>query len=829
MSNAYDQVKLAKVAVSKLVYDVDFLYSYLVPKELFDLKVGQIVLVPFGKSLRDRLGVVYDLETVCCCNVYDLNLKPVKEILNKDFVIKKDNLNLSKFMKERYFCTFFDALKTIIPIKYLIERVNCVYRLSENYKEKLNNIDFNSKALVDFLKSKKNGATINILKKHFKKDVYRCIDYLLKENIILKDKKTEKLVNFSNKIVKLSDAPNYDRALSKKQKEVVDLLKVRREMSVKEIIYSTGVSRVVISNLLKNEIIEYFEVNNATFNNTNYNEPINGANLNENPIVLNKEQEIAFKSICDLYKSGKFCVHLLFGVTGSGKTSVYMKLIDIAFLKRQGVIVLLPEIALTSQVINKFYERYGDKVSVYHSALTSKERLEQFKKVSDGTCSIVVGTRSAVFLPVKNLGLIIIDEEQEDSYKSESPPRYNTIDIAKYKCYFSNCLLLISSATPNVCTFYSAKTGKYSLSKLATRYKGADLPDVKIVDIGKELQNGNTSLLSSYLINELRDTLNNNKKAIFLINRRGYSTFLICRNCEKVLMCPRCSVSLVYHSANSRLICHYCGYSVKDVHVCPYCKSREIKYAGMGTQKVEEDLKKLIPEAKILRMDSDINFTKNEYEKRLENFKEQDYNVMLGTQMVAKGLDFKDVTLVAILCADQSLYSNDYRGYERSFSLFTQVIGRSGRDIKNKGKAIIQTFTPQNPIIKLSAKQDYEKFFETEIKLRKLLRCPPFVNICLIVFKGKFENKVKSTSENFYLFIKTLISEKYKYLPLCILRPSCANVLKVNNNYRYKIVIKYKNQKLFRSFLKEAFLHFGEKFKTNNVSIFADINPTVII
>ena len=378
-------------------------------------------------------------------------------------------------------------------------------------------------------------------------------------------------------------------------------------------------------------------------------------------------------------------------------------------------------------------------------------------------------------------------------------------------------------------SFYSAKIGKYSLSKLSNRYKGANLPDVKIVDMGKELKEGNISLFSSHLINELYKTLKDNKKAIFLINRRGYSTFIICRNCEKVLMCPRCSVSLIYHSANKRLVCHYCGYSVKNKNFCPYCKSKEIKYAGVGTQKVEEDLKKLIPEAKVLRMDSDITFTKNEYEKRLKDFKEKNYNVMLGTQMVAKGLDFKDVTLVAILCADQSLYSSDYKGYERSFSLFTQVIGRSGRDVKNKGKAIIQTFTPENPIIELSAKQNYEKFFETEINLRKSLRYPPFVNICLVTFKGKFENKVKNTSENFYLFIKTLVNEKYTGLPLCVLRPSGANVLKINNNYRYKIVIKYKNQKLFRAFLKETFFNFYKKFKTGSVSIFADINPNVLI
>lgn len=825
-----NKLKIAKIAVSNVVYTIDFLYSYLVPEGLCDIKVGQIVLVPFGRGSKERLGIVYELTDATKEDANKIsNLKFVKEILNKEITINSELLALSKFMKERYFCTFFDAIKAIAPISVLVKKQKDTYILSKTYKEKvlnLNILDELSKRIINYL-SLKIEASADSLKKHLKiNDIQKNINYLLKEEIILLgDRKNSPPHNLINSYVKLNiGLEDHLKKFTKSQEAVVTLIKKRKEICIKEILYLTGVSKGVINRLLKNKVIKFCENTNNVANDAHFSEP----KLKCADIILTKEQKIAFDSIYELYKKEKFYVHLLFGITGSGKTSVYMKLIDIAFAQNKGVIVLLPEIALTSQVISKFYERYGSMVAVYHSALTNKERAEQFKKVLDGTYSIVVGTRSAVFLPVKNLGLIIVDEEQEDSYKSEHSPRYNAKEIAKYKCYFSNCLLLLSSATPSVESFYLAKSGKYSLSKLTNRYNGASLPEVKIVDMGKELKEGNNSLFSSFLIEKLYEILNKNMQAILLINRRGYNTFLICRNCRKVITCPKCSVSLVYHNCNRRLVCHYCGYSVENL-CCPYCKSKEIKYSGIGTQKIEQDLKKLIPAAKILRMDSDTAFTKEKYEKSLKDFKEKKYNVMLGTQMVAKGLDFKDVTLVSILCADYSLYNSDYRGYERSFSLFTQVIGRAGRNKENKGMAIIQTFTPENPIIKFATKQDYEHFFETEILLRKALMNSPFVEICAIIFKGKFEHKVKTMANEFFSFLGRLAEQRYKTLSFYILRPSSANVLKVNNNYRYRIIIKYKNKKLFRSFLQEALLIFEKNFNKGNVSIFADSNPTMLI
>ena len=818
--------KIAKVAVSEISYFADTLYSYAVPESFDYLKVGQVVLVPFGNSFKDRVGVVYEIERFEESIGQKVNLKSISDVLYKDFLVSEENLNLSKFLRERCFCTLFDALKTMIPFVKGSKSLCFFYTICEDLKKKidLSTLEKGLKSIVDYLKKKPKGVTLNTLKKIFKEDFDVNIKYLLKNGIILKKIKDEEETFFEtgNIEIKRILSEKELKKLTKNQQAVYKLVKEKRNIPFKEVLYFAGVSINTVRSLVKKEIISVFEKTDSLLS---FSEK---KLVNQKEIILNAEQEVAFKSIYSLYKEKKFNISLLFGITGSGKTSVYIKLIDEAFKQNKGVIVLLPEIALTSQAISNFYLRYGEKVAVYHSALKEKEKIEQYRKVESGKCSILVGTRSAIFLPMKNLSIIIMDEEQEDSYKSESTPRYSAKDIAKYKCYFNNCLLLLCSATPSLESFYLAKSGKYNLQILKKRYGKASLPEVKIVDMSKELKNGNITLFSSYLLEKLKNNLKNNKQSILLINRRGCNTFLVCRNCGSILFCPRCSISLVYHSKNRKLVCHRCYYSTTNINSCPRCNSAEIKFSGSGTQRIEEDLKKLLPDAKILRMDSDVTFTKEVYETKLENFREKKYNIMIGTQMVAKGLDFKDVTLAAILSADQSLYSSDYRGFERSFSLFTQVIGRSGRS-ESKGEAIIQTFTPENPVVKLSSKQDYEKFFRTEIKLREILKYPPFVKICLVVFKGKNENKVKNIAFSFFGFLKHLILEKYKELALQALSPSEANIFKVKDNYRYKIVIKYKNKKLFYSFLKEALKTFYKEGNTSGVSIFCDVEPNNII
>ena len=820
-------LKIAKVAVSKISYSADCLYSYLVPENLSNLKVGQVAVVPFGSSRKNRLGIIYGLEEKEKNELETNSLKVISEILYKDFFIKEEILELSKFMKSRYFCTFFDAIKTMVPITKIFSGPNFLYRLCSNLDTKIKdfvNLSEDIKLIINYMQKKPKGVGLATLEKHFGKNSESNIECLLKAGLILKEFNKEK-IKCKSETVALNDFIDKKelKKLTENQKLVFSLLKKREVLNVKEILYLTGVNRVSVNSLVKKGILKFCEEENNE--SLNFNEKIK---LEKKDIILNEEQNKAFSGIYKLYKEKKYNVSLLFGITGSGKTSVYMKLIDEALKKNEGVIVLLPEITLTSQVINKFYSRYGKKVAVYHSALKEREKISQYKKVERGECSIVVGTRSAVFLPVKNLRLIVIDEEQEDSYKSESTPRYNTKEIAQYKCYFSNSLLLLSSATPSLESFYFAKTGKYNLSTLKNRYGDAKLPEVKIVDMAKELKNGNTTCFSSCLLEELKNSLSNNKQSILLINRRGHDTFLICRNCGKVLFCPRCSVSLVYHSKNKRLVCHRCNYSTNNINVCPSCGSKEIKYSGFGTQKIEEDLKILLPEAKILRMDSDVTFSKEIYETKLKDFKEKKYNIMVGTQMVAKGLDFKDVTLVAILCADQSLYSSDFRGFERSFSLFTQVIGRAGR-ANERGRALIQTFTPESPVINLAAKQDYLAFFKTEIKLRNILKYPPFVNLCLIIFKGKSSEKVKSVALAFFSFLKKLALEHYKNLFMQVLAPCEASIFKLKDNYRYKIIIKYKNKKIFLLFFEDLLNRFYKENNTGGVSIFVDTSPNNII
>lgn len=817
---------IAKIAVSDVVYGVDLLYSYIIPEKFKKISNGQIVAVPFGKSVKKRIGVVFKLESL---NKNNLNhpLKAINDVLVTDFVISEDVLSLAQFIKDRCFCTLFSAIKAMVPLLSQVGNSQRLYKINEKNEKSLtdiNTLDENTRLILKYLNNKKKGVTFTTLKKHFPGSIENKLNFLAEKKLIEKCwYRKEKHTSLNGEIFEIADDTNkfFSKKLTTLQLKVLNLLVKKKRVSAKEILYLTGARTNTILSLVNKGLIQYSKKRN--------NHPGDFPLLfEEKGIVLNEEQAQVFDSLCALYKKKEFNTALLFGITGSGKTAIYMKLIDLAVREGKGVIVLLPEIALTSQIIGEFYLRYGTKVASYHSALRPEEKVEKYRKVQSGKFTIVVGTRSAVFLPVKNLSLIVIDEEHEDSYKSENSPKYNTKEIAKYKCYSNNCLLLLLSATPSIESYYLAKQGKYHLLTLKNRYGKAKIPDVKIVDMSKELAKGNITYFSTYLLDRLKENVKNGRQSIMLINRRGYSTFLICRNCQNVILCPRCSVSLVYHSVNNKFICHRCGYSVSNLKTCPVCNSKEIKFSGMGTQKVEEDLLKLIPESSILRMDSDVNFTKESYEKKLTDFKEKKYNIMIGTQMVAKGLNFPDVALVAILCADQSLNTSDYKSFERSFSLFTQVVGRAGRS-NNCGRAVIQTFNPENLIIKLAAKQNYEEFFENEIKLRKTLMYPPFVNLCVIVFKGKIESKVKEVSECFFVFLKSLSRTEYAELPLQVLRPASAEILKLNNNYRYKIVIKYKKIKLFRVFLENALIVFQKEANTSGVTILPDINPTTVI
>ncbi len=590
-------------------------------------------------------------------------------------------------------------------------------------------------------------------------------------------------------------------------------------VSVREIRYFTGVSSSVIDALFKKGVIYFFD--EEVFR-TGDLQVSGGAK----PIVLSGEQQQACDNLLAEYRDTRPHVSLLYGVTGSGKTSVFLKLIERVLDEGRGIIVMVPEISLTPQFVEQFARRFGDKIAVFHSALSLGERLDAYKRVKKGLAQIVIGTRSAVFAPFDDVGLVIMDEEQEYSYKSESAPRYHAREIAMFRCAQHNALLVLSSATPSVETYYYAQNGRYSLNVLTQRFGAAVLPEVVTADMNLEIQGGNASGFSDVLLQNIENNLEQGKQSILLLNRRGHHSFVTCTQCGEPVTCPNCSISLTYHSRNNRLMCHYCGYSVPFKNECPSCFGKSLRLGGTGTQKAEQDIGMIFPNARILRMDTDATSSKSSYERMISAFSRGDYDILVGTQMVAKGLDFPNVTLVGVLNADQMLYADDYRSYERTFSLLTQVVGRSGRG-ESKGLAVIQTHTPDNLIIAMAARQDYDAFYQAEITMRQAMLYPPFADICLVGFVGQDQALTLRAANAFLETFTALARTEYPDLPIRILGPSPALVVKVSNKYRYKLIIKCRNNRAFRALLSSALVAFDGLRAYARVTAYADMNALV--
>lgn len=638
---------------------------------------------------------------------------------------------------------------------------------------------------------------------------YECLRLMLPRGI-------GKVSDASAKVATLLTVNENDLPkLTQKQKSVVDLLFDVNTASVSEICEFCSVGVSVIKNLEKYGVVSIYD--KEVLRN-----PYKNVQITENKdIELSPQQMEAYVTYSNML-DGEGGTGLLFGVTGSGKTQVYLKLIDKALENQKDVIVLVPEISLTPQALSIFHKRYGNKVAVFHSGLSLGERNDEYKRADRGEAKIVIGTRSAVFAPLHNLGLIIMDEEQESTYKSERTPKYNTKDVANFRCKYNKALFLMTSATPSLETYSNALNNKYVLCELTQRFGDAKLPQVITVDMKQEMKNGNKSPISAKLKELIEDTLDNNKQVILLINRRGYNTFIACNDCGHVITCPNCSISLTYHSANNKLVCHYCGYTKKLDNVCPECKGDNIRYSGFGTQKIEDELAYLFPDARILRMDADTTSTKFSHEKMFNAFANHEYDIMIGTQMVAKGLDFDDVTLVGVVNADNSLYDESYNSAERCFDLITQVVGRSGRRDGN-GKAVIQTINPFNQTLEYASKQDYKSFYENEIELRKLLTYPPYCDIISASFIGDNENKVALCSKKFFeLLIEE--NEKYKH-KIIVLGPSVAKIAKLNNTYRYRLSVKCKNSKNIRNMFNDIQKNISKIKEYKDISVSLDINP----
>lgn len=815
--------KIARVAVDKTLYYYDSEFDYDIPKELIDkIQVGCRVLVPFGRSNKLRQAIVLSIID----DTQTLKIKSINAVLDKAPLLSDEMIKLAYFMKNRYYCTLFDAFKVMLPSGLSVQ-VKHGYKL---------NRDIISKDIVDSLNEKQrriirmfdNNDTIyenSLAEILLDKETKINFNELLDSKIIIKV--FEQIQSISDAVLKMvclaDDADISNIKLTEKQIKVYDFLSESKYASLKEVCYFLGVTASVVDSLVKKGIAKYFteEI---------FRDPYKNITVKQNTcaIDLTYEQKKASDSLYLKYKEDKPYVSLLYGITGSGKTSVFMSLIDKVINDDDGIIVMVPEISLTPQLMYTFRCRYGKKVAIFHSSLSKGERLDEFKRVKKGEVKIAVGTRSAVFAPFKKVKLIIMDEEHEYTYKSDKTPRYHARDIAKFRCNYSNGLLILSSATPSVESYYMAECNIYGMEKLTKRYGNSSLPNVSIVDMNKEIMQGNTSIFSRRLIDGLKENLDNKRQSILLLNRRGYNTFAKCRSCGEVLVCPNCSVSMVYHSDNKKLMCHYCGYSMDITDRCPNCNETEIKYIGFGTQRLEDELSKLLSGARILRMDRDTTMRKFSYENKLKMFENLEYDIMIGTQMVSKGLDFKNVTLVGVLSADQSLYNNDFRSYERTFSLITQVVGRSGRG-QIKGSAIIQTFTPENKIIKFAANQDYESFYKSEIKIREAMLYPPFSDICVIGFVGFNEKKIEICSKRFFKKLCNVSKEKYFKIPLIVLEPTAACIYKINNKYRYKLIIKFRNSALFREMMSNLIKEFYSEAKSLEVSVVIDINPDMVM
>ena len=641
---------------------------------------------------------------------------------------------------------------------------------------------------------------------------YDCLRQMLPRGI-------DKVGSKSEKMMRLADE-NADIAqkLTPKQQSVVNLLSDVGAAEVNEICEFCSVGKGVLDNLVKYGICEYYK--KEVFRN-----PYGNADslVDRKDIVLSAEQEKAFLTYSDMLKNGGG-TGLLYGVTGSGKTQVYLKLIDEAVDMGKDVIVMVPEISLTPQALSIFHKRYGKKVAVFHSGLSLGERNDEYKRADCGEAKIVIGTRSAVFAPLHNLGLIVIDEEQEHTYKSERTPKYNAADAANFRCKYNKALLLLTSATPSVESYSAAVNGKYKLCELNERYGKSTLPQVITVDMKAEIKGGYKTPVSNTLKNLLEETLVKKKQAILLINRRGYNTFIACNDCGHVITCPNCSISLTYHSYNNSLMCHYCGYSKPLDNVCTECGSKNIRYSGYGTQRIEDEIERLFPQARIIRMDADTTSAKFSHQRIFDAFSNGDYDILIGTQMVAKGLDFPNVELVGVVNADNSLYDENYTANERSFDLITQVVGRSGRR-NASGKAVIQTINPNNEIIEFASRQDYKAFYDSEINLRKVLTYPPFCDIYSVSFTSENENKSALCAKEFFDIFVELNKTEYKNEKFIVLGPSPAKISKISNNYRHRLAIKCKNSKSVRRMLNDILQKIAKMKEYKEVTVGIDLNP----
>ncbi|MBR3844989.1 MAG: primosomal protein N' [Clostridia bacterium] len=809
-------------------YCIDTEYTYFVPHDLSEAVVkGTFAVVPFGKSNKTQIGLV----TADHCEEPKLKTKSIKALASSEIRLSQTELELCFFMKEQTLCTIGDAVHAMIPAGALSQLVVC-YRIAPGatYDGPLSDI-------FHFIEDARTVTEAEITRE-FGLHTPSALSRLVRDGVIEKDVTVKSMAVGKEKKYYLLDVSNdqlasllgageptegYKKLRSEMHRSILSLLSMRERMIAEDIKAELGASDAQISALFKKGFIR-IETESVYRNPYENKKRQNHARA----LTLSKEQEVALAKIQTLFDAEKPACALLHGVTGSGKTSVMMKIIDRALSRGKGVIMLIPEISLTPQTVELFCSRYGSRVAIIHSSLSGGERLDAYMRIKRGDADLVIGTRSAVFAPVQDLGLIIIDEEQEHTYKSDNNPKYHARDIARFRSAKTNSLLLLASATPSVESYQKAVEGKYTLVELTERYGKAKLPKVKLADMREELRAGNTGALSLPLLDGIGTALHKKEQTILFLNRRGYHNFVSCASCGKAITCPNCSVSMTHHTDRlyhkAELVCHFCGKRMPVPAECPECGSAHIKPMGIGIQLVEQQLKELYPSVNVIRMDTDTTSSKNAYEEMLDDFRSHRAEILLGTQMVTKGHDFPDVTLVGVLNADTSLYLNDYRANERTFSMLTQVIGRAGRSEK-EGVALIQTSNPDHDVISLACRQDYKSFFANEIKMRKLLSYPPFCDIVLLTLSGQVESAVLKDSKLLYDMLKGKASGEFSDVPLICYGPFEAPVYKLDGRYRIRIVIKTKLNKRAREMFSQIYSEFGKR-KKNEPQLSVDLNPS---
>lgn len=806
---------IAEVAVSNTAYSFDMLFSYRLP-EGASAKCGCRVLVPFGRTNKPRIGVIMGIS-----NGETKRLKSVTEVIDTEPVISDELLKLAVYLRENTFCTYFEAVRTMLPPAMSIT-VKETYSLADDFAA-YDSLSEEAAGLLDALRNAMDKKAFDALCSsaldcgHRKLLNELCEKGALNSDSVLR----QNVGDASVRMIRLSDdycaEPSRFR-LTPKQRKVADFLSDCGCAAEKEAAYMCGVTSAVVKRLCDAGAAELYEA-----------EALRSVECGEHEkrsideIVLSDDQQHVRNEVLEVIRMNVPKVFLLHGVTGSGKTAVFERLIFDTIELGRTALLMIPEIGLTPQILKRFRSLFGDDVAVIHSGLSLGQRLDEYKRIKRGDARIVIGTRSAVFAPLENIGLIIMDEEGERSYKSDASPRFHACDAAKQRCAHHKAVLLLASATPSVESRYLAEKGGYRLLEMKKRYSSNPLPKVEMIDMNIERQEGNKSEFSRKLVKEITDNLQRGEQTILLLNRRGYHTIMSCCDCYQPIYCPNCSVPLTFHKANGMMMCHYCGHTAEPAESCPSCGSTRLKSMGFGTQRLEDELGMYFPTARILRMDADTTFSRFSYEKNFADFRDSKYDIMIGTQMIGKGLDFPNVTLVGVLSVDKSLYAGDFRSYERTFSLITQVVGRSGRG-SQAGRALLQTFIPDHYVMNLAAEQDYDAFYAEEIAIRRAMIFPPVCDMCIFCFAGADEAAVKLGSEAVLGLMNVKLRELCPKTPVRVLGPVKCSYGRINGKFRYRIIIKTKNTSEMRGFISDMLVSGAALHEMNGVSLYADMN-----